>query len=75
MFINKINKSDFVYYKDEPNTLGELGITDNRIVEIPNFVDPDTAENMINYFESKAAMWGDIAFYGSSGMGLAANDP
>lgn len=75
MIIEKINKDNFIYYKDEPNTLGELGIKDNRIVEIPNFVDPDTAENMINYFESKAAMWGDIAFYGSSGMGLSPNDP
>jgi predicted 2-oxoglutarate/Fe(II)-dependent dioxygenase YbiX len=30
---------------------------------------------MINYFETKAEMWGDIAFYGSSGMGIQSNDP
>ena len=72
---NMIDKNTFIYYKDEVNTKGELGITHNRIVEIPNFIEPETAQNMINYFESKAALWGDIAFYGSSGMGLAANDP
>jgi hypothetical protein len=75
MIIDKINKENFIYYRDEPNTLGELGITDNRIVEIENFVEPETAKNMIKYFETKAALWGDIAFYGSLGMGLAPNDP
>jgi hypothetical protein len=70
-----IDKDTFIYYKDEPNTKGVLGINYNRIVEIPNFIDPETSTNMIEYFESKAALWGDIAFYGSSGMGLAVNDP
>jgi hypothetical protein len=70
-----INKDSFIYYKDEPIENSILGIKDNRIVEIPSFVSPEDARNMINYFEAKAEMWGDIAFYGSSGMGLQPNDP
>ena len=72
--IDSINSKDFIIYKDEPNTKGELGITQNRIVEIPNFVTPEEASGMISYFESKAEMWGDIAFYGSSGMGIMHDD-
>lgn len=75
MIIDKIDKSTFHYFKDEPNDKGSLGITHNRIVEIPNFVTPDAASKMTQYFEAKAEMWGDIAFYGSSGMGLMSNDP
>jgi hypothetical protein len=75
MIIDNINKESFFYFKDEPNEKGALGITHNRIVEIPNFVDAETATSMISYFESKAHEWGDIAFYGSSGMGLMSGDP
>ena len=75
MIIQNIDKSTFNYIKDEPNDKGLLGVTHNRIVEIPNFVDATTAQNMINYFEAKAEEWGDIAFYNSAGMGLAPNDP
>jgi len=75
MIIDSINTEDFVIYKDDENKLGELGITQNRTVEIPNFVDDNTAKSMIEYFEYKASMWGPIAFYGSSGMGLMHNDP
>ena len=67
---NTIDKSNFIFYKDEPIENSILGIKDNRIVEIPNFVNPEDAKNMINYFEAKAEMWGDIAFYGSKGKGL-----
>ncbi len=70
-----MNKYDLVIYKDDPNELGQLGIERNKIVEIPNFVDPDTAKSMIDYFEYKSSLWGPIAFYGSSGMGLHHNDP
>jgi hypothetical protein len=70
-----VNKSNFNYLKDEKNNKGVLGITHNRIVEIPNFVDEKTASSMIAYVESKGENWGDIAFYGSLGMGLAPNDP
>jgi hypothetical protein len=75
MIIDKLNKSDFIYFRDEPNNKGVLGITDNRIVEIPNFIDEETAKSMISYVESKGENWGDIAFYGSLGMGLAESDP
>jgi hypothetical protein len=75
MIIDKIDKSNFKYLKDEENTKGVLGITHNRIVEIPDFLDENTAKSMISYVESKGEDWGDIAFYGSLGMGLAPNDP
>lgn len=75
MIIDNIDKGTFVYLKDEPNDKGVLGVTHNRIVEIPNFVDADTAARMVSYFEAKASEWGDIAFYNSAGMGLAPNDP
>lgn len=72
---NTINKNNFIYYKDDPIENSVLGIRDNRIVEIPNFISEENSKNMIKYFEAKAEMWGDIAFYGSSGMGLQPNDP
>lgn len=75
LFLNDFDKSTFITYKDEPNTKGELGIPQNRIVEIPNFVTPEAAEKMIGYIESYADLWGDIAFYGSSGMGIHPDDP
>jgi hypothetical protein len=70
-----LDKGSFIYYKNEPIENSVLGIKDNRIVEIPNFVTEEESRNMIDYFEAKAEMWGDIAFYGSSGMGLQPNDP
>lgn len=72
-----IDETTFIVFKDEPNNNDKsvLGVPQNRIVEIPNFVTPETAQNMINYFESYSDQWGHIAFYGSSGMGLAQDDP
>jgi hypothetical protein len=70
-----MNKDTFIYYKNEINTKGVLGIVENKIVEIPNFVTPEEASSMIKYFESKSMNWGDVAFYGSSGMGVAPDDP
>jgi hypothetical protein len=55
-------KDNLVYYKDD-------------IARIDNFVTPEEAENMIKYFESMAHIWGDVAFYGSYGMGFADQDP
>lgn len=74
MIIENISTNDFIIYKDEENSKGELGITHNRIIEIPNFVDKDTAKSMTEYFEYYSEMWGPIAFYGSSGMGLHHSD-
>lgn len=77
MIIDKINDTDILYLQkfENTNTKSILGIKENFIAEIKNFVDSDTAQNMINFFEAKEEMWGDIAFYGSLGMGLAPNDP
>jgi len=75
MLIKNFDPEKFIVYKDEPNDKGVLGIEQNRIVEIPNFVEPETAANMIRYFEDQADRWGPIAFFGSGGMGLNPNDP
>lgn len=75
MLINKIDPSTFNIIKDEPTTKSQLGVDQNRIVEIPNFVDADTAQKMVNFFEASNIDWGDIAFYGSFGMGIATQDP
>ena len=75
LILDNIDSSKFKTYKDEPNTLGELGIPQNRIVEIPDFVTPEAAISIINYVESYSEVWGDIAFYGSSGMGVQPDDP
>jgi hypothetical protein len=75
LYIETIDKTKFITYKDEPNVLGELGIPQNKIIEIPNFVTPEAAVRMINYIESYSEIWGDIAFYGSSGMGIHPDDP
>lgn len=75
MIIKNLDPNDFIVYRDEPNDKGVLGIEQNRIVEIPYFVNPETAANMIKYFEDQADQWGPIAFFGSGGMGLNTNDP
>lgn len=79
MIVDKIEKNNFIYHKDDVidlnKTKGVLGITHNKIVEIPNFITKDAANSMISYWESKSEQWGDIAFYGSLGMGLAPDDP
>jgi len=72
--IENIDKSTFIYYKDEPNDKGVLNVPENKIVEIPNFVSPEIAPNMIRFFEECDVDWGDIAFYGSSGKGIK-SDP
>jgi hypothetical protein len=70
MIIDKINKKDLNYIKDEENDKGVLGITHNRIVEVPNFVSPELVPKMLRFFEDCDVDWGDIAFYGSSGKGI-----
>ena len=55
------NKNSLVYYKDD-------------IARIDNFVTPEQSKNMVEYFESMASIWGDVAFYGSKGMGFADSD-
>lgn len=70
-----LDKSSFIVYKDEPTELSQIGVTRNKIVEIPHFLDADTCEKVIQFFEEKSDMWGDIAFYGSSGMGISSEDP
>lgn len=68
--IDIINKSDFIYHQNQTIEETRLGVTTNKIVEIPNFVSPDIVPNMINFFENCNIDWGDIAFYGSSGKGI-----
>ncbi len=73
MIIDKIDKSAFIYYKNEPNDKGSLNVPENKIVEIPNFITSEVAPKMINFFEECDVDWGDIAFYGSSGKGIKAD--
>lgn len=74
--IGNLDESTYITYKDEPVHNSQLGVTRNKIIEVPNFVDADTAKNMIKYFDKVGDdRWGDIAFYNSKGMGLPPNDP
>lgn len=75
MLIETFNPETFIVYKDEPNTKGIMGVPQNKIIEVPNFVTAEAAKVMIEYFEKQAEKWGPIAFFGSRGMGLAPNDP
>lgn len=72
-----MDSSSFIFYKDEKNHNSKsiLGVEDNRIVEIPDFVTKEQALNVISFFDSKDKEWGDIAFYNSSGMGINPSDP
>jgi hypothetical protein len=68
--IENIDSSVFIYHQNKDIDSTQLGVTTNRIVEIPNFVSLDIVPKMINFFENCGIEWGDIAFYGSSGKGL-----
>lgn len=68
--IEKITESSLVYLQNQEIKETLLGITTNKIVEIPNFISPDVVPKMINFFENCNVEWGDIAFYGSSGKGI-----
>jgi hypothetical protein len=71
--IDVLDKSKFIVLQDEEvpeNKAGVLGVYTNKIVEIPNFIDPEIVPKMINFFENCNVDWGDIAFYGSSGKGI-----
>ena len=68
--VNNIDTSSFIYLQNENIDSTRLGVTTNKIVEIPNFVNKDAVPKMINFFENCGIEWGDIAFYGSSGKGL-----
>lgn len=70
----KIDKKDFIFYKDQENTKSVYGIKLDRIVEISNFVTPEEAKSMIDYFDSRSD-WGPIAFFGSEGKSILHEDP
>ena len=71
--IDVLDESKFIVLQDEKvpeNKAGVLGVYTNKIVEIPNFIDPAIVPKMIHFFENCNVEWGDIAFYGSSGKGI-----
>ena len=71
--IDVLDESKFIVHQDgvvPEDKAGVLGVYTNKIVEIPNFVDPEIVPKMINFFENCDVDWGDIAFYGSSGKGI-----
>jgi hypothetical protein len=69
------DESNFIVHLDEETTVSQIGITRNRIVEIPNFISPENSSKVIEFLEAQAELWGDIAFYGSRGMGIDHNSP
>jgi len=68
--IENIDQSKFIYHQNKDIEATRLGVTTNKIVEVPNFINPDIVPNMIDFFEHCDIEWGDIAFYGSSGKGI-----
>lgn len=66
--IESIDKESFIFFKDEEiiDGRGKLGIDRNRIVEVPNFINKETAAMMVEYFK-KEDRWGETAFNGSRG--------
>lgn len=68
--IEEIDESNFIIHQNETIESTALGVTTNKIVEIPNFVDKNLIPKMIKFFEECDVKWGDIAFYGSSGKGI-----
>lgn len=66
--MNKLDYKSFIFFKDEQivNGKGQLGVDRNRIVEIKNFVEPEMARSLVDYFE-KEDRWGETAFNGSHG--------
>lgn len=63
-----IDQDTFIFFKDEKiiDGKGKLGVDQNRIVEIPNFVSQEVAKSMVEYFK-KEDRWGETAFDGSHG--------
>lgn len=68
--IERIDELNFITHQDEIIKPTVLGVSTNKIVEIPNFVDKNLIPKMIKFFEECDIRWGDIAFYGSSGKGI-----
>lgn len=53
----------------------ETVVFKHDIVGYKNFIPAEDVDKIIGYFESMATMWGDVAFYGSFGMGISPIDP
>lgn len=68
--IETINELNFIIHQDEIIKPTALGVSTNKIVEIPDFVDKNLIPKMIKFFEECDIRWGDIAFYGSSGKAI-----
>ena len=50
-------------YKDQPNINGTDGISQNRIIEIFNFLSDEDCRNFISYIENNKNGWGHAASY------------
>lgn len=60
----------FKFFKDEEiiDGKGRLGISHNRILEIPNFISESTAESLVSCFKDDKQVWLETAFNGSLGF-------
>jgi hypothetical protein len=71
--IDVLSPDKFIILQDDvvaEEKAGALGVYTNKIVEIPNFIDPEVVPNLINFFENCDIEWGDVSFYNSSGKGI-----
>lgn len=68
-----MTETERIVHRDEPTALSKLGVTQNRIIEFPMFVDSELCSKIIKFFELNAELWGDVAFYNSRGMGINPN--
>lgn len=67
----KVVSDSMILHLDEPEV--KPGFNYNRIVEIPNFIESEEAQRLIDFLEDRA-QWGHMPFYGSLGQNLRDHD-
>ena len=65
---------NITYFKNDPIANSPLDIKSNKIVEVERFITAEKSLNIIKYIDSNPGSWGDIYFYGSSGMSVLMED-
>lgn len=55
--------TSYITYIDVPNINGTPGIAQNKIIEIPKFLDVDTCSSLIKYIDSNSEKWSHFASY------------
>lgn len=52
-----------IVYIDAPNINGTAGISQNKIIEVLNFLDTDTCNSLVKYIDSHPEKWSHFASY------------